>query len=63
MSVIPARIVYNWDFKAYKVCKKAKTFLTALSIEPIIDASTFSKTLFEYAKEMGEVLKLRKVIF
>ena len=61
VSVIPARIVYNWDFKEYKVCRKSKVFLRALSVEPIIDASTFTKTLFHYAKELEDVLKLRKV--
>ena len=61
VSVIPARIVYNWDFKEYKVCRKSKVFLRALSVEPIIDASTFTKTLFNYAKELEDVLKLRKV--
>ena len=53
--------MYNWDFKEYKVCRKSKVFLRALSVEPIIDASTFTKTLFNYAKELEDVLKLRKV--
>ena len=50
------------DFKEYKVCKKAKIFLSALSIEPIIDASTFNKTLYDYAKDLDDVLQLRKVL-
>ena len=53
--------MYNWDFKEYKICRKSKVFLRALSVEPIIDASTFTKTLFNYAKELEDVLKLRKV--
>ena len=61
ISVIPARIVYNWDFKEYMVCKKAKVFLNALSVEPIIDAATFNKIIFAYAKELESVTKLRKV--
>ena len=63
LAVIPARVVYNWDFKEYKVCKKAKVFLNALLIEPILDSSTFNQGLFDYTSELQTVSILRKVIF
>ena len=63
LAVIPARIVYNWDFKEYRICKKAKIFLNALLIEPILDASTFNLNLFDYSSELKTVSTLRKVIF
>lgn len=34
---IPAKIIYNWDFKNYSVSKKAATFLTEYQFKPFID--------------------------
>lgn len=59
-SLIPAKVVYNWDFTKFKVCKNAKIFLKAMFIEPIIDVKTFNATLFEFAPELDEVYILRK---
>lgn len=34
---IPAKIIHNWDFKSYPVCKKAANFLTNYHFKPFID--------------------------
>lgn len=34
---IPAKIIYNWDFKYYPVSKKAEKFLTDYQFKPFID--------------------------
>lgn len=34
---IPAKIIYNWDFKSYPVSKKAAAFLTDYQFKPFID--------------------------
>lgn len=34
---IPAKIIFNWDFKNYSVSKKAATFLTDYQFKPFID--------------------------
>lgn len=34
---IPAKIIYNWDFKHHAVSKKAATFLTEYQFKPFID--------------------------
>lgn len=36
-SPIPAKIIYNWDFKHYCVSKKAAEFLTDYQFKPFID--------------------------
>ena len=59
-STIPARIMYNWDFRQLRVCKKAKLFLNAVMIEPIIDVKSFNGELFNFAPNLKEVFELRK---
>lgn len=34
---IPAKIIHNWDFKSYPVCKKAANFLINYHFKPFID--------------------------
>lgn len=34
---IPAKIIHNWDFESYPVCKKAANFLTNYHFKPFID--------------------------
>ena len=59
-SVIPARVVYNWDFNQYKVCRKVKTFMKSMAYEPIIEATSLSNDTIEFSSELKECLKLRK---
>ena len=59
-STIPAKIMYNWDFRLFRVCKKAKLFLNAVNIEPIINVKSFNGELFNFAPDLKEVFELRK---
>jgi len=59
-STIPAKIMYNWDFRQFAVCHKAKLFLTAVSIEPIINVKSFNGELFEFAAGLKQVFDLRR---
>lgn len=52
---IPAKIIHNWDFKSYPVCKKAANFLTNYHFKPFIDFKVSrlknfleSATIFKY---------------
>ncbi|XP_065324445.1 uncharacterized protein LOC135931333 [Gordionus sp. m RMFG-2023] len=38
-SIIPSRIIHNWDFKFYKVCRLHKRLLEVTSRDPLIDLS------------------------
>jgi hypothetical protein len=58
--LIPAKIMYNWDFRSFRVCHKAKLFLSAVIIEPIIDVKSFNGELFNFAPNLNEVFDLRK---
>jgi hypothetical protein len=33
IALLPAKVVFNWDFNKYRVCKKAKIFLDAIFVE------------------------------
>lgn len=35
--MIPAKIIYNWDFRKYTVSKRAAVFLTEFRNQPVID--------------------------
>lgn len=35
--MIPAKIIYNWDFRKYAVSKRAALFLTEFRNQPVID--------------------------
>ena len=60
MATIPAKIMYNWDFRAYKVCHKAKIFLSSVGIEPIIDVKSFNSELHYLAPNLQEIFDLRR---
>ena len=59
-STIPAKIMYNWDFRTFRVCHKAKLFLSSVSIEPIIDVKSFNSELHSLAPHLQEVFDLRR---
>lgn len=42
---IPAKIIYNWDFKHYPVSRKAATFLTDYQFKPFIDFKVSRTTM------------------
>lgn len=58
--VIPAKVMYNWDFRQFRVCHKAKLFLDSVNIEPIIDVKSFNADLYDFAPSLREVFDLRK---
>ena len=60
VATIPAKIMYNWDFRVFKVCHKAKLFLSSVSIEPIIDIKSFNSELHYLAPDLQEIFDLRR---
>lgn len=37
LVLIPAKVIYNWDFRKYNVSKKAALFLAEFRSQPFID--------------------------
>jgi len=60
VSVIPARLLYNWDATLYKVAKSSMIFLQSVSTKPIININTFSPNLSKVAPVIDIAQRLRK---
>lgn len=56
---IPARIIYNFDFKAYPVNLKAATFLSEFQFKPFIDFKLLNPEIYTYIDPMNRLQKLR----
>ncbi len=60
LVVIPAKVMYNWDFTPFPVCHKAKLFLDSVNVEPVINVKSFNAELLNFAPNLNEVFDLRK---
>lgn len=62
-SIIPARILCNWDFKKYPVSKRNQHFLDLIGTEAMFDLKMMSPMLYTVCVEMREILNLRSQAF
>uniref|UniRef100_A0A6G1SF69 Pleckstrin y domain-containing family M member 3 n=1 Tax=Aceria tosichella TaxID=561515 RepID=A0A6G1SF69_9ACAR len=62
-SVIPSRILCNWDFNRYPVSKRNQHFLTLISNEPMFELKKMSPKLYEVCPELEEIEELRRQAF
>lgn len=62
-SVIPARILCNWDFSRYPVSKRNQHFLTLISNEPMFELRKMSPKMFDVHPELNEIEELRRQAF
>ncbi|XP_060694022.1 differentially expressed in FDCP 8 homolog isoform X2 [Hemiscyllium ocellatum] len=61
-AVIPARVIHNWDFEAYKVCRYSMRYLTLMISRPVLKLRVINPLLFNYVEELVEIRKLRQDI-
>jgi hypothetical protein len=62
-SLIPARIIYNWNFRKYPVAKRNKHILVSTESEPLFDIKILSPLLYSMIPEMKQTLELRTQLF
>ncbi|ODM90800.1 Pleckstrin y domain-containing family M member 3 [Orchesella cincta] len=62
-SVIPSRILLNYDFGLYAVCNQAHDFLEELKDEPIFDVNEINPTLYDEIDECGQAKHLRTKLY
>ncbi|XP_074599419.1 uncharacterized protein LOC141853825 [Brevipalpus obovatus] len=62
-SLIPARIINNWDFKKYPVANRNKKRIHLVENEPLIDIKVSAPILYRAVKEMQDILDLRTQLF
>lgn len=56
---IPARVIYNWDFRKFPVSQKAAAFLQEFQYQPFIDLKLLNPDIYRYVDEMAELQSLR----
>ncbi|KAF6018195.1 hypothetical protein EB796_023488 [Bugula neritina] len=57
-TVIPARILHNWDFIPRRVCRASKQYLRLMYHRPVLAVEQHNKYLLNYVEELSEVKKL-----
>lgn len=62
-KVIPSRILLNWDFGLYPVCKQAYDYIEDLKDEAIFDVQDINSQLYTEIDEFGQVKALRTQLF
>lgn len=62
-SLVPAQIIYNWNFNKFPISVQNKKKLLTIESEPIFDLKLLSPLLYSVIHEMAEVLDLRTQLF
>ncbi|OWK52652.1 Pleckstrin y domain-containing family M member 1 [Lonchura striata] len=59
-TIIPSRLIHNWDLTKRGVCKQALKFLTQIRNQPLIDLRLVNESLYEHVERMGRILRSRE---
>ncbi|XP_058140381.1 pleckstrin homology domain-containing family M member 1 isoform X2 [Dasypus novemcinctus] len=59
-SVIPARIIHNWDLTKRPICRQALKFLTQIQVQPLINLQLVNASLYKHVERMHLIGKSRE---
>ncbi|XP_006833783.1 PREDICTED: pleckstrin homology domain-containing family M member 1 [Chrysochloris asiatica] len=59
-SVIPARIIHNWDLTKRPICRQALKFLTQIRAQPLINLQLVNASLYEHVERMHLIRRRRE---
>lgn len=59
-SVIPARIIHNWDLTKRPVCRQALRFLVQIQAQPLINLQLVNPSLYEHVDQMRLISQSRE---
>ncbi|XP_048220908.1 pleckstrin homology domain-containing family M member 1 isoform X2 [Perognathus longimembris pacificus] len=59
-SVIPARIIHNWDLTKRPVCRQALKFLAQIQTQPLINLQLVNASLYEHVERMHLIGRSRE---
>lgn len=59
-SVVPARVLHNWDFEPRKVCRASLQFLRLMVKKPVLNIDKLNPMLFTFVEDLRHVKKLRE---
>eukprot|EP01112_Ceratiomyxa_fruticulosa_P022857 TRINITY_DN850_c0_g1_i2.p1 TRINITY_DN850_c0_g1~~TRINITY_DN850_c0_g1_i2.p1 ORF type:complete len:1344 (-),score=342.53 TRINITY_DN850_c0_g1_i2:41-4072(-) len=60
---IPARVLHDWDHRAFPVSKHAKAFLEKSYREPLFDVLAINPALYKKSQSIASIRILRKQLF
>lgn len=59
-SVIPARIIHNWDLTKRPICRQALKFLMKIRAQPLINLQLVNPSLYEHEERMHLIGRSRE---
>ncbi|XP_010158726.1 PREDICTED: pleckstrin homology domain-containing family M member 1, partial [Eurypyga helias] len=59
-TVIPSRLIHNWDLSKRGVCRQASKFLTQIRNQPLIDLKLVNESLYDHVERMGRIHRSRE---
>ncbi|XP_013374748.1 PREDICTED: pleckstrin homology domain-containing family M member 1 isoform X2 [Chinchilla lanigera] len=59
-SVIPARIIHNWDLTKRPICRQALKFLAQIQVQPLVNLQLVNPSLYEHVEQMGFIGRSRE---
>lgn len=62
LSVIPARVVFDWDFIPRQVCSSAYEYLTSIQNQPMINITALNVGLLHKIPLLADLTKKRRAI-
>ncbi|XP_029428815.1 pleckstrin homology domain-containing family M member 1 [Rhinatrema bivittatum] len=54
-SIIPSRVIHNWDLGKRAVCRQALKFLTQIHCEPLINMKSVNDSLYQHVEQLEEI--------
>ncbi|XP_030076531.1 pleckstrin homology domain-containing family M member 1 [Microcaecilia unicolor] len=54
-SVIPSRVIHNWDLGKRVVCRRALKFLAQIHSEPLINVKSVNNSLYQHVDQLEEI--------
>uniref|UniRef100_A0A914DBQ9 Rubicon Homology domain-containing protein n=1 Tax=Acrobeloides nanus TaxID=290746 RepID=A0A914DBQ9_9BILA len=59
-SLIPARLILNWDTRPRPISKASKAFLKSIADRPLIRIDKMNSRLYQHSKQMDKILQMRE---
>ncbi|XP_009697494.1 PREDICTED: pleckstrin homology domain-containing family M member 1 [Cariama cristata] len=59
-TVIPSRLIHNWDLTKRGVSQQALKFLTQIRNQPLIDLKLVNESLYDHVERMGRIRRSRE---
>lgn len=52
--VVPARVLFNWDFRKHRVCIRSCEFLDSIEFSPVLNVEEINRALYHYIPELEQ---------